>query len=206
MATYYVGDTVRLAVAFRNPANALVDPSSVTLSISIGNSTTVLVYPASAGMTRTSTGNYSYNLTLTTLGELTYTWAGTGAVAANRTGGFDVLSARTSPASFWSPANDHLVFDSLETLVLTRLDGSSQTLLRCLRLPANLQIGEAGAMRAYGTQTDWNIWIQECPTAPEINAKLTDAYGKNYRIDEVVQSVVLNMWEIKSTADAGVGL
>lgn len=206
MSTYYVGDTVRLAAAFRNPSNALVDPTTVSLAITINGSTTTYNYPASPGMARPSTGNYTYNLTLATVGSLSYEWIGTGAVAANRTGGFTVAASRTSPSSFWTPANDHIVFDNLETLVLTRLDGSTSTILRCLRLPANLNVGEGGQLRAYGNQTDWNIWIQECPVAPELNSKLTDAYGRNYRIDEVIQSVVLNMWEIKTTADAGVGL
>jgi hypothetical protein len=103
----------------------------------------------------------------------------------------------------WSPANDHLVVDGLETVTLTTLAATTTTIYRVLRLPANLDTGGAGALTAYGTTTQWVMWIQECPTAPEINALITDAYGRRYRIDSVVQSVVQNMWEISSTADAG---
>lgn len=206
MATYYIGDTVRLAAAFRNPQNALVDPTTVNLLITSNNSTTVLIYPASAGMTRNSIGNYSYNLTLTATGSLSYEWIGTGAINANQIGGFTVASSRTSPASFWSPANDHLIFDNLETLVLTRLNGSTQTLLRCLRLPANLGDGMAGGLSSYGNVTRFNIWLQECPIAPELNALLTDATNRHFRINSVSQSVALNLWEVETTADAGVAL
>lgn len=205
MPAYYVGDTVRLAVAFRDPSNALTNPTTVSLSITTNGSTVVLNYPSS-GILNPTIGNYTYNLTLTVAGSITYEWIGTGAVNASRFGGFDAEAARTSPVSFWTPANDHLIFDGLETLVLTKLDGTTQTILRCLRLPANLDIGSAGALVGYGNVVRWNLWIQECPVAPEINAKLTDSLGYNFRINNVTQSVVRNMWEIEATADAGVGL
>jgi hypothetical protein len=106
----------------------------------------------------------------------------------------------------WSPANDHLIVDGLETVMLTTLAATTTTIYRVLRLPALVDIGSAGALTSYGNITRWNIWIQECPTAPEINALLTDAANVKYRINNVTQSVQRNMWEIETTADAGVGL
>jgi hypothetical protein len=70
----------------------------------------------------------------------------------------------------WSPANDHLIVDGLETVTLTTLAATTTTIYRVLRLPALVDIGSAGALTSYGNITRWNIWIQECPTAPEINA------------------------------------
>lgn len=104
------------------------------------------------------------------------------------------------------PANDHRFFDQLETLTLTKLDASTSIIPRCLRLPANLGDGMAGGLSAYGNVTRWNIWIQECPTAPELNALLTDSTGRKFRINSVTQSVLLNLWEVETTADAGVAL
>ena len=106
----------------------------------------------------------------------------------------------------WSPANDHLVVDGLETVTLTTLAATTATIYRVLRLPALVDLGSAGALTSFGNITRWNIWIQECPTAPEINALLTDAANVKYRINNVTQSVQRNMWEIETTADAGVGL
>jgi len=108
--------------------------------------------------------------------------------------------------SWLGPAGDHNYFDQLETLVLTRLNGNTQTIYRCLRLPANLDVGSGGSLLAYGNITRWNLWIQECATAPEINALLTDSTNRKYRINNVTQSVNKNMWEVETTADAGVAL
>lgn len=108
--------------------------------------------------------------------------------------------------SWAGPAGDHAYFDQLETLVLTRLNATTLTIPRCLRLPATVDTGSGGAALAYGNVTRWNIWIQECPTAPQINALLTDSTNRKYRVNNVTQSVNKNLWEVETTADAGVGL
>lgn len=206
MSTYYVGDTIRVAATFRNPANALVDPTTVTLTFTLAGVPTVYVYGTDPELSNPTVGSYTLNYTAATAGSVAYVWESTGASTVARTGGFTVLASRVVPSSFWTPAGDHLVFDNLETVSITSLAGVTSTVLRVFRLPANLDTGGAGALTAYGTTTQWNMWIQECPTAPEINALITDAYGRKYRIDSVVQSVVQNMWEISSTADAGYSL
>lgn len=206
MSTYFVGDTVRLSATFRNPANALIDPASVTLTTTQNGSTVTYTYTVNPELVRQSLGNYALSLTLAAAGAVSYQWDGTGLDSLSRSGSFNVLAARTAPASFWTPANDHLVFDNLETLTLTKLDGTTQTILRCLRLPASLGDGMAGGLSAYGNVTRFNIWLQECPIAPELNALLTDATHRHFRINSVSQSVALNLWEVETTADAGIAL
>lgn len=203
MPSYYVNDTIRISAAFRSDQNALIDPDTVSITITQNSVSTTYTYGVGAAIVRPTIGNYYINYLLLAAGELSYEWDGINAVTIARSGGFTVLQSRALPSSFWTPANDHLVFDNLETVSITTLAGVTSTILRVFRLPANLDTGGAGALTAYGTTTQWNMWIQECPTAPEINALITDAYGRKYRIDSVVQSVVQNMWEINSTADAG---
>lgn len=206
MSTYYVGDTIRLLATFRNPSNAMIDPSTVSLIYTVNGSPVTYTYGTSAEIVRLTVGNYSFTTTLNQAGSVIYEWQGTGLDSLNRSGAFNVDATRTSPTKFWSPANDHLIFDNLETLVLTRLDGTTRTILRCLRTPVNKSTGTGSAFTGFGSTTTWSIWFQECPETPEINALLTDAYGKKYRIDTVTRSVVLNMFEIQTTMDAGTGL
>jgi hypothetical protein len=206
MATYYVNDVIRLSAAFRNAQNALTNPTTTTITITVNGTPTTYTYGSSAGFTNPTVGNFQYTYTATTTGSITYVWDGLGAIVAESAGSFTVASARTVPSIFWSPANDHLVIDGLETVTLTTLAATTTTIYRVLRLPALVDIGSAGALTSYGNITRWNIWIQECPTAPEINALLTDAANVKYRINNVTQSVQRNMWEIETTADAGVGL
>ena len=206
MPSYYVNDTIRISAAFRSDQNALIDPDTVSITITQSSVSTTYTYGVGTAIVRPTIGYYYTNYLLLAAGELSYEWDGTNAVTIARSGGFTVLQSRALPSSFWTPANDHLVFDNLETLLLTRLDSTTQTILRVFRLPAVSDQGSAGALIAYGNVTQWNIWIQECPIAPEINSLLTDAYGRNYRINMVTQSVALNMWEIETTADAGISL
>jgi hypothetical protein len=206
MSTYYVGDTIRIAATFRSPANALVDPDTVTLTFTLSGNSTTYTYGTSTELINPTVGSYVLNYTAGAAGNVSYVWESTGASTVTRSGGFNVLASRVTPSSFWTPANDHLVFDNLETISITSLAGNTTTVLRVFRLPANLDTAGAGSLTAYGTTTQWNMWIQECPVAPEINALITDAYGRKYRIDSVMQSVVQNMWEVSSTADAGASL
>lgn len=206
MSSYYVNDTIRIAAAFRSDENALVDPGSVSLTITHDGTSTTYIYGVGADIVRPTVGNYYINYLLLATGELSYEWNSSGATTASRIGGFSILQSRSLPSSFWTPANDHLVFDNLETITLTRLDSTTEVVLRVFRLPAVSDQGSAGVLVAYGNVTQWNIWIQECPIAPEINSLMTDAYGRNYRINQVVQSVALNMWEVETTADAGISL
>lgn len=203
MSSYYVNDTIRISATFRSDQNALIDPDTVSITITQSSVSTTYIYGVGDAIVRPTIGYYYINYLLLAAGELSYEWDGTNATTIARSGGFTVLQSRALPSSFWTPANDHLVFDNLETVLITTLAGVTSTVLRVFRLPANLDTGGAGALTAYGTTTQWNMWIQECPIAPEINALITDAYGRKYRIDSVVQSVVQNMWEINSTADAG---
>jgi hypothetical protein len=71
------GATVRVTGTFRNAANALADPSTVTFKYKIGTATTVtLAYPAT--ITKDSTGVYHVDLVASTSGTWWYRWESTG--------------------------------------------------------------------------------------------------------------------------------
>jgi hypothetical protein len=106
----------------------------------------------------------------------------------------------------WNPAGDHIIFDRLESLVCTQPDGVTFTIANSLRLPGSLQNGPAGTATIYGTQFRFNLWVLECAQPPKLHAKLVDANGQAYRVDNVTLSVSRNMYEVDATGDAGESL
>jgi len=83
MATYDIGDTIRLASEFAQSSGTATDPTTVTLRVKSPAGTTA-VYTYSSPVTsidRTAAGAYYYDLTITEAGTWTYRWEGTGTVA-----------------------------------------------------------------------------------------------------------------------------
>jgi len=77
-----IGDTLRLAVTFRNSASAVADPTTVTLKIREPNGTeTDYVYGTDIEVSRDSAGAYRFDLMLDASGDWYVRWIGTGAVA-----------------------------------------------------------------------------------------------------------------------------
>jgi hypothetical protein len=94
MATYDIGDTVRLSAAFANIAGTATDPTTVTLRVTSRSLTTVYTY-AAGQITRASAGNYYYDLAITSdHGRWSYRWEATGAVATAEEGELYVRRSR----------------------------------------------------------------------------------------------------------------
>lgn len=84
--TYEIGDGVRLACTFTNATNgALVDPTTVTLSLRLPDGTTPTATP-----TKESTGKYYFDYTTAQPGVHWYRWAGVGSFASASEGAFAV--------------------------------------------------------------------------------------------------------------------
>lgn len=79
---YLIGDLARLTVTFRDLEGALVDPTTVTLTIQ--DPANVETTPGS--IVNDSTGVYHYDLNLTAAGTWFYRWTGTGAAQAAQEG------------------------------------------------------------------------------------------------------------------------
>jgi hypothetical protein len=201
--TYFVGDTARLTVTFRDRTGTLVDPSSVVLGIEFNGNTAT--YTTLSGVQRVGLGVYRYDYLTTTAGTGIYTWTGTGSALGNRMGTLRVLatSERLTALFGWDPSGDHAIFDGLEKITLTQRNGAVRTVERVLRLPSNADQGMAGNVAAFGAIVNWNLWTLECPEPPQINSLITDAYGRKYRVNRVTNSVLKSMWEVETTADAG---
>lgn len=82
MATYDKGDLVRLTATFRDSANALVDPSTVTLKIHKPDGSTIIRTYAGATITRSSLGVFYSDLNCDFAGTVYYRWEGAGAAQA----------------------------------------------------------------------------------------------------------------------------
>lgn len=201
--TYYVGDVARLFTTFRDVVGTLVDPSSVTLTMVFNEVSTT--YTTASGIDRISQGAYRFQYSISAAGTGVYTWAGTGSAMGSRMGTLRALASSQRPAAllYWDPSGDHAVFDGLEQIVLTQRNGAQRVIARALRLPSGADQGMAGNVAAFGAIVNWNVWVADCPDPPQINALITDTYGRRYRINRVTNSVLRSMWEIETTADAG---
>ena len=84
---------VTISVAFTNAAGTLVDPTTVTLTLS--NSTadaiTLLTYGTDAAVIKDGTGLYHSDYLPPNAGTYSYQWRGTGAVVAAQEATFQVL-------------------------------------------------------------------------------------------------------------------
>ena len=89
--TYGIGDVAQLSVTFTNLAGVPTDPSTVTLTVN--DPTGAQVIYSGGSITHISTGNYTYNLSLTLTGVYVYQWTGTGAVQTTQQGTITVGSS-----------------------------------------------------------------------------------------------------------------
>ena len=107
----------------------------------------------------------------------------------------------------WTPQGDHAVFDRLETLTLMQPDDvTTFSIANALRLPSALADAPAGNVAVYGVGVRWCLWVIECVQHPKINARLTDADGKHYRINTIDLTVSQELYEIGSTSEAAESL
>lgn len=91
--SYYTGMTVRLEVTFKNFADAETDPTTVKVFWRTGlgaAGTSTYVSSGTDNWTRVSAGVYTYDLAVTTPGEHTYSFEGTGTVPVYDTASFRV--------------------------------------------------------------------------------------------------------------------
>ncbi len=94
---YELGQAVRLTAAFLNTAGAAADPSTVSVKhgVALVNpppdpTATTLVFGVDAAVIKDSTGNYHADILPAVPGNYTYSWIGTGTVAAVSVGHFRV--------------------------------------------------------------------------------------------------------------------
>ena len=90
MATYDKGDYVRLTGTWRDDANALVDPTTVTLKIQNPDGTITSITYDSGAVVRDSVGVFHYDFLPSTFGSYVYRWEGTGNAIASGQGSFYV--------------------------------------------------------------------------------------------------------------------
>lgn len=86
---YAPNNAVRMSVAF-TVAGVATDPTAVSLTVRDPASVSTTYTYAAAQITKDSTGNYHKDVTVTTVGGWTFSFAGTGAVVAQGEGTFNV--------------------------------------------------------------------------------------------------------------------
>jgi hypothetical protein len=82
MTIYQVGDGVRLQATFTSLDGVNTDPTTVSLKVTDPGGTTTTYTYAGGDITKAATGVFRYTLSITTAGDYTYKWFGTGTVQA----------------------------------------------------------------------------------------------------------------------------
>lgn len=94
MATYDIGDVVKLTGTFRDVDGDLANPTTVTLTVLEPDGTT-----STPSASSSSTGIYTATVTIDQSGTWRYRWEGTGDVVTAEEGSFDVRPRRVPAAA-----------------------------------------------------------------------------------------------------------
>lgn len=115
MAEIDVGDALPIYVDFKNVAGAAADPTTVALSIVKPDATVLSPSP-----THPSLGRYEYTIAISQTGRWTYTWTGTGAVAAVERGSFMVRASVLNAEPGSLVANSYLTVAEADEIAANR--------------------------------------------------------------------------------------
>lgn len=94
MATYDIGDQVRLTATLTDLDGTATDPTAVTLTVRKPDLTATDHTYASGALTKSGTGVYYRDVTLDQSGNWYYRFAGTGALVVAEEGEFYVRTRR----------------------------------------------------------------------------------------------------------------
>lgn len=90
--SYNIGDLLRLQASFKDLSAVLVDPTAVVLKVK-NPAGTVTTYNYPGVITRSSTGVYYYDYSVTASGVHYFNWSGTGAYTVADESSFTVVSS-----------------------------------------------------------------------------------------------------------------
>lgn len=94
MATYDIGDKLRIGVTFTDVAGTAGDPTTILLKVKPPNETIITYTYGTDAITRTGTGVYYLDYQVAKTGLHWYRWEGSGALTVVTEGSFDVRRKR----------------------------------------------------------------------------------------------------------------
>ena len=105
-------------------------------------------------------------------------------------------------------SNDWMIFDNTETITITNIGDASVIVPRVVRRSSGMVVADGGGALVYGADVTFVVFRVNTPGgfAPKINARITDAKGKSYRVDSINDGVLRTRWLINCTSEAGQGL
>jgi len=105
-------------------------------------------------------------------------------------------------------SNDFNYFDNTETITIQNKNDNPLVIDNVKRNAAVMGVDDGGGNVVYGAAIEFQIWKNCAPVdfVPKLNAKITDQFGKNYRVDTVEDMCWRTKWSVKATSDAGEGL
>lgn len=104
-------------------------------------------------------------------------------------------------------SSDYLIFDNTETITVQNQGENPIVVSNVVRRPATLQMSDSNGNSWYAVAAEFWVWKNEMPVAyiPRLNAKITDQFGKNFRVDIVDDGAFRTRWVLKATSVAGEG-
>lgn len=91
MATYDIGDIVRVSASFKSLSGSLIDPTSACLVYKApSGSSSTLVYGTDGALVRDETGIYHVDITATSAGRWDVRWSSSGTGQASEEAYFNV--------------------------------------------------------------------------------------------------------------------
>lgn len=104
-------------------------------------------------------------------------------------------------------SSDFNIFDNLETITVKNLHENSIVIENVRRNSAILGTDMGGSSLVYGSAIEFQIWKNCTPVSfiPKLNGKITDQFGKHYRIDSIEDMAWRTKWSVKATSDASEG-
>ena len=97
MATYDIGDIIRVSASFKNSASTLIDPTSASVIYkNPSGSSTSLVYGTDAVLEKDATGIYHADVTINQAGRWFIRWSSSGTGQATEESYFDIRSRKVT--------------------------------------------------------------------------------------------------------------
>ena len=129
-------------------------------------------------------------------------------------------------------SRDFSIFDNTETITIQNKDGDEIIIENVKRQSAMLGTDLGGSSLVYGAAIEFQVWKDPVQSwyftdgegnkvisddqyteidfggiefIPKLNARITDQFGKHYRVDSIEDMAWRTKWSLKATSEASEG-
>jgi hypothetical protein len=104
-------------------------------------------------------------------------------------------------------SGDFAIFDNTEIVTIQNKDENPIIVENVKRQSAMLGTDLGGSSLVYGAAIEFQVWKNCAPVSfiPKLNARITDQFGKHYRVDSIEDMAWRTKWSLKATSEASEG-